>query len=313
MVIAGSVCAGSGAMLLGLTAVIGRLGRIRSELASLRDEMGRMSVPMPPPPVLDPFPVASSGLLAGGGAPESSELKRGSEEEAQPTLPLFLRPADEAGSSDLAQNSPALQGKPVLEPGDTLAATSRKDEPRLDLTPLLFGRPANLEEAPTELPRGQISPEERPSGGLLREEPSPGEHAREERPRGESPPGGLVSEDRQPRERFRDEEHDRPSSSLHIVREPSFSGAASLPAPGPLEPEPDRDIDPEPLPTQDLGAPPQPPATIIGTYNSGDNRYVMFSDGSIEAETPEGVFRFDSLDELKEFIAAGGEGRSSAS
>jgi hypothetical protein len=50
------------------------------------------------------------------------------------------------------------------------------------------------------------------------------------------------------------------------------------------------------------------PATVIGTYNSGDNRYVMFSDGSIEAETPQGNFRFASLDELKAFIAAGGEG-----
>jgi hypothetical protein len=39
----------------------------------------------------------------------------------------------------------------------------------------------------------------------------------------------------------------------------------------------------------------------------------MFSDGSIEAQTPSGTFRFQSLDELKEFIAAGGEGSSSAS
>ncbi|WP_230531892.1 hypothetical protein [Microvirga roseola] len=53
-------------------------------------------------------------------------------------------------------------------------------------------------------------------------------------------------------------------------------------------------------------------ATVIGTYNSGDNRYVMFSDGSIEAETPRGNFRFRSLDELKEFIASGGESGSSA-
>ena len=54
------------------------------------------------------------------------------------------------------------------------------------------------------------------------------------------------------------------------------------------------------------------PATIIGTYNSGDNRYVMFSDGSIEAQTPGGLFRFKSLNELKEFIASGGEGGSTA-
>jgi len=52
---------------------------------------------------------------------------------------------------------------------------------------------------------------------------------------------------------------------------------------------------------------------VVGTYNSGDNKYVMFSDGSIEAQTPSGVFRFKSLDELKEFIAAGGEGSPSSS
>ncbi|WP_046863725.1 hypothetical protein [Microvirga massiliensis] len=46
---------------------------------------------------------------------------------------------------------------------------------------------------------------------------------------------------------------------------------------------------------------------VIGTYTSGDNRYVMFADGSIEADTPHGTFRFGSLDELKSFIASGGE------
>jgi hypothetical protein len=38
----------------------------------------------------------------------------------------------------------------------------------------------------------------------------------------------------------------------------------------------------------------------------------MFSDGSIEAETPNGKFRFKSLDELKDFIASGGEKAASA-
>jgi hypothetical protein len=54
-------------------------------------------------------------------------------------------------------------------------------------------------------------------------------------------------------------------------------------------------------------AAPQEPPTIVGTYNSGGNRYVMYSDGSIAADTPRGDFKFGSLDELKQFIAAGGE------
>jgi hypothetical protein len=50
-----------------------------------------------------------------------------------------------------------------------------------------------------------------------------------------------------------------------------------------------------------------PSRTVIGTYNSGGNAYVMFSDGSIEADTPTGRYTFQSLDELKDFIASGGE------
>ncbi|HVL72753.1 MAG TPA: hypothetical protein VM434_12830 [Beijerinckiaceae bacterium] len=48
---------------------------------------------------------------------------------------------------------------------------------------------------------------------------------------------------------------------------------------------------------------------IIGSYSSGGNTYVMYADGSIDADTPDGRFRFKSLDELKEFVAAGGERR----
>jgi hypothetical protein len=64
-----------------------------------------------------------------------------------------------------------------------------------------------------------------------------------------------------------------------------------------------------PAPDDEAGAPEgeggEP--VVIGTYASGSNNYVMFSDGSIEADTPAGVFRFASLEELKEFIASGGE------
>lgn len=79
-----------------------------------------------------------------------------------------------------------------------------------------------------------------------------------------------------------------------------------------LPPRPDRERSPlrsapESATGPRPGASGEPAPTIIGTYDSGGNRYVMYSDGSIEADTPSGVFRFKSLDELKEFIAAGGE------
>ena len=54
------------------------------------------------------------------------------------------------------------------------------------------------------------------------------------------------------------------------------------------------------------------PATreIVGRYASGGNTYVMYADGAIEADTPQGRFSFASLDELKAFVEAGGEAGS---
>ena len=43
----------------------------------------------------------------------------------------------------------------------------------------------------------------------------------------------------------------------------------------------------------------------IGRYSANDVAYVMFSDGSITAETASGTYRFNSLIELKDFIETG--------
>jgi len=85
-----------------------------------------------------------------------------------------------------------------------------------------------------------------------------------------------------------------PSETSAEPEEPQPTGAETSEEPRAAE------TDVAPAPTASV----EP--TIIGSYDSGGNRYVMFSDGSIEAETPEGVYRFNSLDELKEFIASGG-------
>jgi hypothetical protein len=66
-------------------------------------------------------------------------------------------------------------------------------------------------------------------------------------------------------------------------------------------------VEREPVPEAAPSAAEDAAPTIVGTYNSGGNFYIMYSDGAIEAETPAGKFRFNSLDELKDFIAAGGD------
>ena len=43
----------------------------------------------------------------------------------------------------------------------------------------------------------------------------------------------------------------------------------------------------------------------IGRYSANDVAYIMYSDGSITAETANGTFRFHSLIELKDFIERG--------
>ncbi|MCJ2092828.1 hypothetical protein MKK67_09985 [Methylobacterium sp. J-072] len=87
----------------------------------------------------------------------------------------------------------------------------------------------------------------------------------------------------------------------------------------PAKPEIHPDPTPEPAqappalrPSLDAAPDPEPEAkpdtrTVVGRYASGGNTYVMFEDGSIEAETPQGRFTFASLDELKAFVDGGGE------
>jgi hypothetical protein len=93
-----------------------------------------------------------------------------------------------------------------------------------------------------------------------------------------------------------------PPVSAHEVNEELFDQPipeAAAPKPQPVSPV-----------LQEASTEPEQeaaPPTVVGTYNSGGNFYIMYSDGSIEAETPAGKFRFNSLDELKDFIAAGGD------
>ncbi len=49
-------------------------------------------------------------------------------------------------------------------------------------------------------------------------------------------------------------------------------------------------------------APPPHDSPVIGRYESDDTSYVMYADGSIEAQSPAGVYRFSSMAELKAFI-----------
>ncbi len=55
---------------------------------------------------------------------------------------------------------------------------------------------------------------------------------------------------------------------------------------------------------------PEAPPTLIGRYSSGGASYMIFADGSIEAETTEGTFRFASMGDFKRYIAERDSGRA---
>jgi len=48
---------------------------------------------------------------------------------------------------------------------------------------------------------------------------------------------------------------------------------------------------------------PEPPPRLVGRYSAGGAHYKIFSDGTIEAETDEGQFKFASMADFKAYIA----------
>jgi len=50
-------------------------------------------------------------------------------------------------------------------------------------------------------------------------------------------------------------------------------------------------------------AEPEAAATLVGRYSAGGANYMIFSDGSIEAETEGGAFKFASMTDFKAYLA----------
>lgn len=200
---------------------------------------------------------------------------------------------------DLPSAEPAPAFRPTLPPAmpEIGAAGPGRTEPRFAQAPPAIDpephaaapepdRHAQILHEP-ELPLPQPAP---PDHAPL--EP-PAEHARAPDP---EPAASLAPED---------DLFAAPAAFAHepaVVHEPALR-------PG-LDPAPEHEAAvpaPEPAPEPPHEAVAPPAREVVGRYESGGNVYVMFADGSIEAETPQGRFSFASLDELKAFVEAGGE------
>jgi hypothetical protein len=287
MVIAGSITAASGALLLGIAAAVSKLAKIERRLSGLQagvggDELGlghRV-----------PGALTGAGLVGGLAAAEAAgafeeRTDEDRKDESQPTLPLFEE----------------QEGRDEDEPRDKPVATAEWPEHR-DAAPVI---PFPPRTTPVTLPAEDEQEQDLKVPDFLladRQRNDDDGHLVAE-------PGldieGLEQDDeRETKDQDRDwsDEPVEPVSEVEPEREPQRDREPAA-----------AETDQEAFAEDEQTSEEESPATVIGTYNSGDNKYVMFSDGSIEAQTPSGTFRFHSLDELKEFIAAGGEGNSSAS
>ncbi len=90
-----------------------------------------------------------------------------------------------------------------------------------------------------------------------------------------------------------------PKPVVPVVEPPAPPAPVAGPGIAPLRSS--LDAEPEPVAEEKVER------TPVGRYSSGGNTYVMFDDGAIEADTPNGRFTFGSLDELKAFVDGGGE------
>ncbi|MBZ6413884.1 MULTISPECIES: hypothetical protein [Methylobacterium] len=295
MVIAGTVGASGGAVLLGLAAVVARLGRIERALRSDRAAAPLAAAPAFPEP---PAPVR----------PARSE-------PVMPPIPTMPLPAQDAS---------AVQEPHASGPGHAAALAAGAatvglavGELRLrradDADPILPHEPTAPDAMPRE-PALHVAPVAHPESAAHEAPPSAAETAQAS----EVGPAEPVRQDSVVQESAYQEpappEHHEPAPpvvDVPTVAELPQPEIASSPDAAPV-PEPaagphDTAVAEEPAVAEHA---PEEPAgkTVIGTYDAGDNTYTMYADGTIDAETPAGRFHFASIEELKAFRSAGGEG-----
>ena len=117
---------------------------------------------------------------------------------------------------------------------------------------------------------------------------------------------------------FEAEPHLHAEPVLSAEHDAGFEAHAPEPEPAPATAPVDEDDDPlnenraGHLPTlaevEHAIAEPEAPPTLVGRYSAGGADYMIFSDGTIEAETEHGAFKFASMGDIKAYLAGGKDG-----
>jgi hypothetical protein len=298
MVISGIVGASSGALLIGLASVVSRLGHIQQELArihlSLEDEavsdLGRTPAEQARGRMLgdltgDFTGGLAAGALAGGlfGSKKTADAPASAGDSDQLDLPIVGGPEPVADATPSGSEDWQREAAPVEAFSEEKDAFARdRARPTEPMPP--------YDAVHDEVSEGKVPDflfAERYRETTYTEVRFPERDA----PLAATEPGAVDEPD--------DHRED-------VFEEPNVETLVEIDIETVTVSK--DEAEPESLSDDEAEVAAEGPPTVVGTYNSGDNKYVMFSDGSIEAETPDGFFRFASLEELKEFIAAGGEG-----
>ncbi len=239
-----------------------------------------------PQPELSPLPSVVEPAIAETPAalsdPELWDVKVKPEAEtAKPADAIDHPEHGEIPDLDTGKPHPAVK----LDEAEKPATVAHSDDWLTTPKPTL--REEEPKSLPSDLPDDVFD-------DVFDEEPAPAEAAKAE-------PALEKAEEKPHQDEKAEEAREEPahpeSSVLHSPEpepEPESKPVAQKPA------QPSR-----PLPMPATATPDDPSRKVIGSYSVGTNNYTMYADGSVEAHTETGLYRFASLDELRHFIEKG--------
>ncbi|MDE2363639.1 MAG: hypothetical protein KGM42_13250 [Hyphomicrobiales bacterium] len=234
--------------------------------------------------------------------PTLDELVRTAIEE-RPDAPVDPDRASEDRAEDVTWREPIDDATLASLPSDVESSTDRAGAAHQVQFPFAHDESARLADHVAHEPlRGPVLPSE------AYEEPTHAAQPTEDASSGDE----AFEDERPPVEPSEEQKADRHTPSHHPH---SLDAQEHDEAPSAQDPNEDwpahreNDFGPEaeaarhtpehePEPSHSQHKPP----SITGRYSSGDTNYIMYDDGSIEAQTPDGVMRFASLLELRRFV-----------
>jgi hypothetical protein len=209
--------------------------------------------------------------------------------------PAVFAPPEPAQDGPLSWMVRAKRAEPLPEPKMPRAETSDEwlSQPLAD--PVDTPAPVEPEtvEAPAPEPAAPHEPEPVWAGAQEPREPHQESRQEPHEPEAEAAAEPAPEPAPEPEPQF------APEPAHEALHEP-VEASIQEPAHEPIhEPVPEQVVD-EPLaePVPETG----PKPAVIGHYDAQGAHYTLYADGSIEADTPHGVYRFATMTELKRFI-----------